>query len=90
MPPAFTITFFTIFANHIVLAAARAVAAHDVHSGAVTKKPTPMKSIGALAVRIPSTECDGLASQGLGEDLHASMKPKHEVERRLLLDGVVR
>merc|ERR1712146_675129 len=35
-------------------------------------------------------EGDGLAGQGLHEDLHASTKAEHEVEGRLLLDVVVR
>jgi len=32
---------------------------------------------------------DGLASEGLHEDLHATPKPEHEMEGRLLLDVVV-
>ena len=35
-------------------------------------------------------EGDGLARQGLDEDLHAAAQAQHEVERRLLLDVVVR
>ena len=34
-------------------------------------------------------EGDGLASEGLHEDLHASAKTKHQMKRRLLLDVVV-
>jgi len=32
---------------------------------------------------------DGLASEGLDKNLHASTEPEHQVERRLLLDVVV-
>ena len=35
-------------------------------------------------------ERDGLARQGLDEDLHAAAEAQHQVERRLLLDVVVR
>merc|ERR550514_929432 len=35
-------------------------------------------------------ESDGLAGQGLDEDLHATAEAEHEVEGRLLLDVVVR
>jgi len=34
-------------------------------------------------------ECDGLASEGLDEDLHASAEAEHEVQSRLLLDVVI-
>merc|ERR1711929_64914 len=34
-------------------------------------------------------EGDGLASQGLDEDLHASPEPEHKMESALLLDVVV-
>ena len=33
---------------------------------------------------------DGLAREGLDEDLHAAAEAKHEVEGRLLLDVVIR
>merc|ERR1711994_421518 len=33
---------------------------------------------------------DGLAREGLDKDLHASAEAKHQVERRLLLDVIVR
>jgi len=36
-----------------------------------------------------STSSDGLASEGLDEDLHASPEPEHQVEGGLLLDVVV-
>merc|ERR1719164_151932 len=35
-------------------------------------------------------ERDGLAGEGLDEDLHAAAQAEHEVERRLLLDVVIR
>ena len=35
-------------------------------------------------------QCDGLPGQGLDKDLHAAAETEHEVERRLLLDVVVR
>ena len=35
-------------------------------------------------------ERDRLAGERLDEDLHAAAEPEHEVERRLLLDVVVR
>ena len=41
-------------------------------------------------VRRLHLEGDGLARQGLDEDLHATAQAQHEVERRLLLDVVVR
>ena len=41
-------------------------------------------------VRWLNLERDGLARQGLDEDLHATAQAKHEVEGRLLLDVVVR
>ena len=41
-------------------------------------------------VRRLDLEGDGLARQGLDEDLHATAQAQHEVERRLLLDVVVR
>jgi len=41
-------------------------------------------------VRALDFEGDGLASQGLDKDLHASSQAKHQVECRFLLDVVVR
>merc|ERR1712185_91677 len=41
-------------------------------------------------VRRLDVERDGLAGEGLDEDLHAAAQAEHEVERRLLLDVVVR
>merc|ERR1719197_312904 len=41
-------------------------------------------------VRGLDVERDRLARQGLDEDLHAAAQAQHEVERRLLLDVVVR
>merc|ERR1711998_611203 len=41
-------------------------------------------------VRRLDVERDGLAREGLDEDLHAAAEAEHEVERRLLLDVVVR
>jgi hypothetical protein len=41
-------------------------------------------------VRSFHIEGDGLASQGLHENLHAAAQTKHQVESRLLLDVVVR
>merc|ERR1711981_532520 len=35
-------------------------------------------------------ECDGLARQGLHEDLHASAKAQHKVKGALLLDVIIR
>merc|ERR1712108_113659 len=40
-------------------------------------------------VRGLDLECDGLASQSLDEDLHASPQSKHKMEGALLLDVVV-
>jgi hypothetical protein len=40
-------------------------------------------------VRGLDLKCDGLASQGLDEDLHTSPEPKHKVEGGFLLDVVV-
>ena len=40
-------------------------------------------------VRRLDLEGDGLAREGLDEDLHAAAQPEHQVERRLLLDVVV-
>merc|ERR1719409_261854 len=42
------------------------------------------------AVRALDLEGDRLARQGLDEDLHTAAEPQHQVERRLLLDVVVR
>ena len=42
------------------------------------------------AVRGLDLEGDGLASEGLDEDLHTSPESKHKVKGRLLLDVVVR
>jgi len=42
------------------------------------------------AVRGLNLEGDGLASQGLDENLHASSQSEHEVKGGLLLDVVVR
>jgi len=42
------------------------------------------------AIRWFDLESDGLASQGLDEDLHTSSQSEHEMEGRLLLDVVVR
>merc|ERR1712113_97724 len=41
------------------------------------------------AIRWFDLESDGLASQGLDEDLHTSPQSEHEMEGRLLLDVVV-
>ena len=41
------------------------------------------------SVRRLDLERDGLASQGLDEDLHTTTKTQHQVEGRLLLDVVV-
>merc|ERR1711872_672855 len=41
------------------------------------------------AVRGLDLESDGLPSEGLDEDLHASPEPENEVKGRLLLDVVV-
>ena len=41
------------------------------------------------SVRGLDLECDGLASQGLNEDLHATTETQHQVEGGLLLDVVV-
>merc|ERR1712102_246416 len=41
-------------------------------------------------VRWPNLEGDGLASQGLDEDLHTSSEPEHKMESAFLLDVVVR
>ena len=41
-------------------------------------------------VRRLNIEGDGLARQGLDEDLHSTAKAEHEVQRRFLLDVVVR
>ena len=41
-------------------------------------------------VRRLDVERDGLAREGLDEDLHAAAQAQHEVQRRLLLDVVVR
>merc|ERR1711998_261759 len=41
-------------------------------------------------VRRLDVERDGLAREGLDEDLHAAAEAEHEVEGRLLLDVVVR
>merc|ERR1719433_1326824 len=41
-------------------------------------------------VRRLNLECDGLASQGLDEDLHTSSQSEHEVKSALLLDVVIR
>ncbi len=41
-------------------------------------------------VRWLNVESDGLASQGLHEDLHAASQSQHQVQSRLLLDIVVR
>merc|ERR1712130_841435 len=41
-------------------------------------------------VRRLHVEGDGLASQSLHEDLHATTQTEHKMERRLLLDVVVR
>merc|ERR1719183_3323757 len=41
-------------------------------------------------VRALDLESDRLARQGLDEDLHAAPQAQHQVERRLLLDIVVR
>jgi hypothetical protein len=40
-------------------------------------------------VRRLDLKCDGLASQGLHEDLHTTTEAKHEMQRRLLLDIVI-
>merc|ERR1719403_298990 len=42
------------------------------------------------AVRGLDLEGNGLPSEGLDEDLHASSEPRHKMEGRLLLDVVVR
>merc|ERR1719456_1153913 len=41
-------------------------------------------------VRRLNLKSDRLASKGLDEDLHATTKAEHKVERRLLLDVVIR
>ena len=41
-------------------------------------------------VRRLDVEGDGLAREGLDEDLHSTTKAEHEVQRRFLLDVVVR
>merc|ERR1719281_25585 len=41
-------------------------------------------------VRGLNVQCDGLARKGLHEDLHPTAKTKDEVQRRLLLNVVVR
>ena len=40
-------------------------------------------------VRALHFQSDGLASQGLNKDLHASTQTQHQVKGRLLLDVVV-
>ena len=42
------------------------------------------------AVRSLDLERIGIARQRLDEDLHAAAQPQHQVQRRLLLDVVVR
>jgi len=41
-------------------------------------------------VRWLNFQCNGLASEGLDEDLHATSQPKNQVQSGLLLDVVVR
>merc|ERR1712061_334809 len=42
------------------------------------------------AIRGLNLQCNGLSSQSLDEDLHASSEPEHKMEGGLLLDVVVR